>query len=812
MAEADRVAVTDLGYFDVAGREYVITAAATPAPWINYVGLEGMLCGIVSNTAGGPTWFQDPAQRRITRYIQVGCNRDRPGRWLYVRDNGSGRFWSAGYQPVTRVKPDTYECRHGLGYTRISSRYDGIATEMLHFIPLGEHIEIQRVVVKNESEEERRLSLFPYREFVNCTAVNDLTNIQYSGHLAHVDVDEEDGRILYVVTRQDGARPLPFFAVSEPVAGYDTECAVFLGDGSVEDPQVVREGRARNSLVGDDTAVGVFQVDLTLDPGEQKVLHLILGIAQPGDKQDARRILDRWLGDDGKVLSALDELKAYAGKLLSRFRCTVPDDYMDLMVNTWNPYQCWINFQFSRSISGYATGLRRSMGTRDSLQDLLGYMHMAHAGARRRLLEIMAAVQLENGGCQHQYAALTRQGSGQTGFSDDHLWSVLAVGAYVRETGDLSILDEEFGYSDNPDLTEDLYHHLLRAIRYSYGDRGAHGIPRLRSADWNDTIGEGPDDEVSESVLVGIMLVRMARDMMRLTELSGRKGVQVELDGERLPVMDYLRGVAEDLTQAVNGRAWTEEGPWYARGTDAKGEWFGVPEREEARIFLEPQPWAVMAGVADRRRAVRAMDSVHEKLFTEHGIQILAPGCTVAPSGGFHVFPRGAKENGGIFCHPNPWAMCAECLLGRGDRAFAYYKAILPPAASEKAPVHYCAEPYVYGQQRYGSQHRQFGKCAGTWLTGAAAWNYVAATQYILGVRPDWDGLMIDPCIPSGWDGFKAVRHFRNATYEIAVSNPDGVCKGIRSVTVDGEAIEGNVLPAFGDGKVHRVEVIMGAA
>jgi len=810
MPGAARIAESKFGYFDVEAREYVIRRPDTPAPWINYVGLEGMLCGIVSNTGGGPTWFRDPLERRVTRYLQVGSGKDRPGRWVYVRDNESGRFWAATYQPVTRAVPESYECRHGLGYTRISSRYAGVASEMLCFIPLGENIEVQRLVLRNETDRERRLSLFSYREFVNCTGENDLTNIQYSGHLARVDPDEQDERILYVMTRQDGYRPLPFFAVSQRPSGFDTECGAFLGDGSIENPQVVREGRARNSLVGDDTAVGVFQVDLTLAPGEQKVIHFILGVAEPRDRQHARAILARWLGDEARVQRALEELKAYAGALVGRLQCSLPDPYAELMVNTWNAYQCWINFQFSRSISGYATGLRRSMGTRDSLQDLLGYMHMATDRARQRILEIVGAVQLQNGSCQHQYSALTREGSGQTGFSDDHLWAVLAVSAYVKETGDLSILDEQLSYSDNRELSEDLYSHLLRAVRYSFDDRGAHGIPRLRSADWNDTIGEGPDDEVSESVLVGMMLVRMANDLARLTELSGREGLTVEHEGRQMPVLKYLSGVSRTMTETLNREAWVEEGPWYARGTDAKGQWFGVPERDEAMIFLEPQPWAVLSGVADADRATRAMDSVREKLFTPNGIQILAPACTVAPSGGFHVFPKGAKENGAIFCHPNPWAVCAECMLGRGDRAYEYYRAILPPLASQRDPEHYSAEPYVYGQQRYGREHRKFGKCAGTWLTGTAAWNYVAISQYILGIRPEWDGLVVDPRVPPDWKEFSAVRIYRGATYEIHVTNPNGVSRGVGAVSVDGEPIEGNVLPTFPEGTRHRVEVLMG--
>ena len=804
-----KLSVTKFGYFDVPSREYVITSPWTPAPWINYLGLEGMLCGMVSNTAGGVTWFQDPLERRVTRYIQIGCNKDRPGRWLYVRDNDTGRFWSPSYQPVTRARPAAYECRHGLGYTRIRSTYAGIASEMLFFIPLGEHVEVQRVVLRNKTDRERHLSLFSYREFVNDSGFQDLTNIQYSGHLAHVDLDAEDNRILYVMTRQDGWRPLPFFAVSEPVSGFETKCDVFIGDGSIENPQAVREGKTTDTLVGDDTAVGVLKSDLTLAPGQEKVVHYILGVAPKPTKDEAKAVITRWLGDDRKVLAALEELKAHAVGLVSALQVETPDEYASVMVNTWNAYQCWINFQFSRSISGYATGLGRSMGTRDSLQDLLGYMHMAPGRARQRILELMSAVQLQNGGCQHQYSALTKTGMGEGGFSDDHLWAVLAVCAYVKETSDLSILDEAFAYTDNRDLAEDLYHHLLRAIQYSYNDRGAHGIPRLRAADWNDTIGGGRNDEVSESVLVGIMLVKMAKEMVRLTEVGGRQALKVRHAGRRVPVTDYLEAVIRDLTRAVNSRAWVREG-WYARGTDRKGRWFGVPSRAEGKIFLEPQPWSVMAGVASRDRAIKAMDNVYAKLFTKYGIQILQPGCTVAPSGNFTVFPRGAKENAGIFCHPNPWAVCAETMLGRGARALEYYRAILPPAASEPDPVQYCAEPYVYGQQRYGGEHREFGKCAGTWLTGTAAWNYVAVTQYILGLRPDWDGLVVDPCIPADWKGFRAVRRFRGATYDVKVSNPAGVEKGVKSVRVDGKPVPGNVLPAFGDGRVHRVTVVMG--
>ncbi len=807
MGDARRLSETPFGYFDLDSREYVITTHATPTPWINYLGLEGELCAIVSATGGGPTWLKDPLERRITRYFQVGSSRDRPGRWLYVRDNEAGEFWSATWQPVIPARPDAYECRHGPGYTRITSRRRDIRTRLTHLIPLGTSVEVQRVTVENTGSAPRRLSLFTYREFVNGTAANDLTNVQYSGHIATVDPDPDDGRILYLTTPQQRPGPLPFCAVSRPPDGFDTKLATFIGDGSVEAPQAVREGVSHGSLAGQDTAVGVFRLDLELAPGQSETFDLVVGVA--ADRAAGRQALEPWLDGDDRVPDAIEEVKAHAAELLATLQCEVPDPHMQVMVNTWNAYQCWVNFLFSRSISGYALGLRRSMGTRDSLQDLLGYMHMAPRRARARLIEIIRATQLCDGSCRHQYSALTGEGSEEAGYSDDHLWTVLAAAAYVKETGDLSVLDEEISYSDDRTLSEDVFGHLLRAVRYSFDDRGAHGLPRLRAADWNDTIGDGPDDEVSESVLVGMMLVQAARDLGELAERSSRGGTPLEEESEAT-VPEYLRQVAETMTETINREAWVEGGPWYARGTDAEGRWFGVPEREEGKIFLEPQPWSVLAGVAEEERARQAMDSVQRMLATEMGIHILTPACSVAPSGNFHAFPKGAKENGGIFCHPNPWAVCAEAMLGRGGRAYRYYRAILPPSASEADPAHYAAEPYVYGQIRYGREHREYGKVSGTWLTGTAAWNYVAATQYILGVRPDWDGLRIDPCLPADWRELHLTRRHRGATYRIHITNPDAICRGVRSVTCDGEPVEGNVLPVFNDGAEHRVEVVMG--
>jgi cellobiose phosphorylase len=810
MGKKGRVAETAYGYFDVPGREYVITTHATPTFWLNYMGLEGELCAIVSGTVGGLTWLKDPLEGRITRYFQLGSSKDRPGRWVYIRDNANGRFWSPSYQPVTREPPSRYECRHGIGYTRIRSVTRGVETEMLHFIPLGDRVEIQRIAMRNPSSTNtRRLSVFTYREFINDTGEQDLLNIQYSGHLAHADIDEGDPRIIHVKTGPPEGRPLPFLAVSEKPAGFDTKCETFIGAGSIEAPQAVAEGKTRGSLAGDDTAVGVFQIDVELSPGEERVIHVVLGMAD--GRKGAVESAHKWIGNDAGILHALGNLKEYAGGLLDAFNCKIPDPEAQVTINTWNPYQCWINFQFSRSISGYATGLRRSMGTRDSLQDLLGYMHMAPAAARMRILEIVRAVQLKNGGCQHQYSALSKQGSGETGFSDDHLWIVLAVSRYLRETADYSILDEKLPYSDAPNEAEDLYAHMMRAIRYSYDDRGVNGIPRMRSADWNDTIGFGKDNLVAESVLTGIMLVGMAREMGPITERGGRAGVTVPHNGKTYTAAAYVKLVADEMARTINERAFLPEG-YYARGVDWHGEWMGVPGRPagEGRIWLEPQPWSVMAGVSDKEKGVRAMDNVRQLLATKNGIMILQPGLDVDQKGRPMVFPKGSKENAGIFCHANSWAICAEAMLGRGDIAYEYYRAIMPAVAHQEDPEHYAAEPYVYGQLRYGRDHREFGKTAGTWLTGTAAWNYVAATQYILGVMPDWDGLRVDPCIPSAWSRVKVTRRFRGATYRIDIRNPQGVSKGVKSIRMDGKKVKGGVLPAPADGGVHEVKVVLG--
>ena len=549
--------------------------------------------------------------------------------------------------------------------------------------------------------------------------------------------------------------------------------------------------------------------NVELAPGTEKVVHIILGVAK--DKAECSALAKGWIGDEPKIQDALEALKSYAGAFLETFSCEIPDPEAEVSINTWNAYQCWVNFQFSRSISGYATGLKRSMGTRDSLQDLLGTMHMAPGSARARILEIVGAVQLASGGCQHQYSALTKQGSGEIGFSDDHLWIVLAASRYLCETGDYSILDEKLPYSDAPDQTEDLYSHMLRAIRYSYDDRGEHGIPRMRSADWNDCIGFDKDNLVAESVLSGMMLVHMAKEMGPLTVRGKRTGLSMPLEGRQVPVEQYFRRVAQDVTEALNSHAFLAEG-YYARGVDWHGRWMGVPSRPagEGRIWLEPQPWSVMAGVADAEQGIRAMDNVKKHLATRHGIMLVQPGLDVDQRGKPMVFPKGAKENAGIFCHPNPWAVCAETILGRGERAYEYYRAFLPAAAHQEDPAHYCAEPYVYGQIRYGADHREFGKAAGTWLTGAAAWSYVAVTQYILGVRPDWDGLRIEPCLPPSWKRIRITRRFRGASYQIEIKNPGGVSKGVKSLRLDGRKVKGNVLPPCGDGAVHDVRVVMG--
>jgi cellobiose phosphorylase len=778
------------GFFDDERREYVVTRPDTPLPWINYLGVEAY-CGLISNTAGGYSFYKDPRERRILRYRYNNVPSDRPGRYIYLRDNASGDYWSASWQPVMKdLARCRYECRHGLSYTTIASGYAGIDTETTYFVPLGQNLEIWHLSVVNATKRARRLSLFTYVEFCLWDAVNDMSDFQYNLNIGQTRFR---GNAIYHLTNFHAHQPcFSWFWSNRPVASYDGVRQAFVGPYRSEaNPIAVESGRCSGELAVGWAPFAGLQVDLTLEPRSSDEVVFVLGYGEKlGDESSSMK---RYKSVKN-VIAEKARLAAYWNDTLSRYSAHTPDPAVSSMVNIWNQYQCRTTFNWSRSASYYESGIGRGMGFRDSNQDILGFAHQIPDLARQRLLDI-AATQFPEGRAHHQYSPLTKMGSGE-GFGDDHLWLIIAAAHYVKESGGLAVLETPVAYNDGG--TGPLYEHLERALDYSTASTGWHGLPKIENADWNDCLNlKGPTGNAS-SVMVAQMFVMAAGLLAELADRTGRSS----------SARDY-RDRADAMARRINDAAW--DGQWYLRAFDDSGAPVGTAKTKEGRLWLETQAWAVLSGTASPDRGRACMDSVKKHLATEHGIVLFWPAYgTYHPELGYvSVFPKGLKENAAIFCHTNPWAMIAETMLGRGDIAFNYYTSILPPAGNDNAEIH-ATEPYVYSQMIAGKEHKDFGQAKNSWLTGTASWNFVAISQYILGVRPDFDGLIVDPCIPRKWEGFTVTRSFRRDTYRIAVSNPRHVCRGVTSVSVDGEALNGNLLPVFGDGATHEVEVAMG--
>jgi cellobiose phosphorylase len=816
------------GYFDDEKREYVITRPDTPLPWINYLGCEAYF-GLISNTAGGYSLYRDARLRRITRYRYNNVPFDFGGRYIYVRDNGTGEFWSPSWQP-TRHEAKDYACRHGMGYTVIGSAYKGIRAQTRYFVPLGENLEIWQCTVTNDRREAATLSVFSSIEFCLWDAQDDASNFQRNFSIGQVEI--EDGVIYHKTEYRERRDHFAYFGCSEPVAGYDTQREAFLGPyRGWDSPVVVERGESANSHAYGWAPMGSFHVKLTLGPGESREIIFLLGYhenpreqkfdppdSQTIDKRTVKPVIARYL-DKANVDAAFGALGTYWEGLLDVYQVQTPDEHTDRMVNIWNPCQSMATFNMSRSASFFESGIGRGLGYRDSNQDLLGFVHMVPSRARERILDL-AATQLETGGAFHQYQPLTKRGNDAVGsnFNDDPLWLVLGVAAYLKETGDWDILAEPVMYENKPGTEQPLYEHLQRSLQYTLDRLGPHGLPLIGRADWNDCLNlncfsEEPGESfqtttnreggVAESVFIAGLFVLAASEMAEIAKNADVAGLGAD-SPER-----YLEA-AEGMAATTMEHGW--DGEWFLRAYDYFGHKVGSQECEEGKIFIEPQGFCVLASLGlDDGRAEQALTSVGKHLATRHGIVLQQPAFSryYVHLGEISSYPPGYKENAGIFCHNNPWIMIAEAMVGHGDKAFDYYSRINPSAREEISDLHRC-EPYVYAQMIAGRDAPTHGEAKNSWLTGTAAWNYVAITQWILGIRPTYDGLQIDPCIPEGWDGFRASRVFRGTTYEIEVQNPDHVCKGVQSIHVDGKEIEGNVLPVLCDGKTHRVRVSMG--
>ena len=810
------------GYFDDKNREYVITSPKTPYPWINYLGTNGFF-GLISNTAGGYCFYRDARLRRITRYRYNNVPVDMGGRYFYINDGGS--VWSPSWSPVKRDL-ESYTCRHGMGYTVITGENAGIKAEVTYFVPVDSDCEIHKVKLTNTYGVEKSFSLFSFVEWCLWDANDDSTNFQRNFSTGEVEIE---GSTLYHKTEyRERRNHYAFYHCSEPISGFDTDRETFMGlYNGFERPDAVFEDRPRNSAAHGWSPIASHRVAVTLKPGETKEMVFVLGyIENPVDekfnpdgsirKERAHALIEK-VGSPEKADRAFKELGRYWDSLLSQFSVKSPDEKVDRMVNIWNQYQCMVTFNMSRSASYFESGIGRGMGFRDSNQDLLGFMHQIPDRARERLIDL-ASTQMPDGTCYHQYQPLTKKGNGEIGgnFSDDPLWMILAVAQYIKETGDWSILKESVPYDNDEKLAKPMMHHLTMSFRRVATNLGPHGLPLIMRADWNDCLnlncfsyesGESfqtttsKDGKVAESVLVAAMFTFIIPEYIKICRHEG-------LDKEAEEAIAETKKMAE----AVMRDGW--DGEWFLRAYDDFGRKVGSKECEEGKIFIEPQGFAVLSGLGKESGSdLRALESVKKYLDCERGLVLNNPAYTkyYVEYGEISTYPQGFKENAGVFCHNNAWIICAEAFVGHGDRAFEYYSKIAPAFCEDISELHK-TEPYVYAQMVAGKDAPagKMGEAKNSWLTGTAAWNFVAISQYILGVKPDYEGLRIDPSIPSGWDGFKISRLYRGARYNITVKNPDGVCKGVKSIVCDGVRISGNVLPVFEKGTEHSAEVVMG--
>jgi cellobiose phosphorylase len=818
------------GFFDDGAKEYVITRPDTPLPWLNYIGQDDFF-GLCTNTAGGYSFWKDSRLRRLTRYRYNNVPYDLGGRYIYVNDGGS--VWNPGWKPV-KAKLDGYECRHGLGYSRITGSKDGLEVELLFFVPPGRNEEVWKVTVRNESKERKTPRLFSFQEFCFYEALNDMTNYQRTYSIGEVEVE---GSAIYHKTEYRERRShYTLFACTRPVAGFDTDRDKFVGvHEGLHEALVPFAGACSLSKAFGWNPIGAHQVNLDMAPGQEESFAFVLADVEQGDrpKFDAPGVMNKELGREivaryaapGAVDAAFAGLGRFWDDLLSNFQAVLPDEHAARMLNAWNQYQCMATFNLSRSTSMYETGIGRGMGFRDSNQDILGFVHMIPARARERILDI-ASTQLSDGTCYHQYQPLTKKGNAEVGgdFYDDHLWLVLSTCAYIKETGDLGILEETCGYADKVSKTENLLHHLELSIDYTMRKRGPRGLPLIGHADWNDCLNLNcfstePDESFqtagdvagsqAESVMIAGLFLYASREMAALYDFMKRP------DKAKL-----MRSRREEMLAAVEAAGW--DGEWYRRAYDASGQPVGSKENDEGKIYIESQGWCVLGGAGaddaagvSKGRARVAMESVHRLLYTPKGVVLQQPAYSTyhLELGEASSYPPGVKENAGIFCHNNTWIHLAWCQLGDGDRALAYYLSICPSAKQGEIDL-YRSEPYVYAQMIAGRDAPCFGEAKNSWLTGTAAWTLVALTQGILGIKPGYDGLIVDPCIARAWKGFSATRKFRGAEYRIEVRNPRGVCKGVASVTVDGKALapvaKAALLPLFPAGTAHKVEIELG--
>ena len=822
------------GHFDDSKREYVITTPKTPYPWINYLGTQGFF-SLISNTAGGYSFYKDARLRRITRYRYNNVPIDMGGRYFYINDNGT--IWNPGWSPV-KTELDSYECRHGMGYTIITGKKNDLKAEVTFFVPQDYDGEVQQVVLTNEGKSDKTFKFWSFAEWCLWDAQDDSNNFQRNFSTGRVEI--KDSVIYHKTEYRDRRNHYAFYSVNDKIDGYDTDRDSFIGlYNGFGDPQAVTEGKAYNSFADGWAPIASHYKEITLKAGETKTLVFVLGyVEMPQDqkfeadgktinKVKALEMIEKFNTPE-KFAAGMKDLKAYWDKLLGILTVDTPEDKVNRMVNIWNQYQCMVTFNLSRSASYFESGIGRGMGFRDSNQDILGFVHQIPDRAKERIIDI-ASTQFPDGGCYHQYSPLTKKGNADIGgdFSDDPLWLILSVSAYIKESGDWSILDEMVPYDNDMSKAQTMLEHLKVSFYRIVNNLGPHGLPLAMRADWNDCINlscfsdtpgesfqtytnpkfkaEGGYSKVAESVFVAALFTFTGPNYVSILNHVGKKDEAAKAQAE----IDKMKKVMMES-------AW--DGNWFIRAYDANGEKMGSKDCEESKIFIEPQGFAIMSDI-DKDATEKTLKAIDENLNCEFGLVLNYPAFTKyhVQYGEISTYPQGYKENGGIFTHNNAWIICAAAYAGKGDQAFKYYSEIAPSYTEETSDIHK-TEPYVYGQMIGGKEAgsdignggKNYGQGKNSWLTGTAAWNMVAISQYILGIKPDFDGLMVNPSIPSSWDGFKATRLFRGAKYNITIKNPNHVCKGVKSLVVDGKAVDGCVVPFVEGKKEVNVEITLG--
>ncbi len=808
------------GHFDDANREYVITDPKTPWPWINYLGNEDFF-SLISNTAGGYSFYKDAKFRRITRYRYNNVPMDNGGRYFYIKDGET--IWNPGWKPC-KTPLDFYECRHGMNYTRLTGRKDGIEASVLFFVPLKSWCEVQKLTLRNTTDKVRKIQLFSFEEWCLWNAATDMENFQRNFSTGEVEIE---GSVIYHKTEyRERRNHYAYYSVNVPIDGFDTDRETFIGlYNGFECPDAVVEGRPRNSHAHGWSPIASHYIEVELQPGESQDFIFVLGYVEneQDEKFIAPKVINKKKALDTiarfdtteKVDAAFRELNGYWDALLDIYVVDTGNEKLDRMVNIWNQYQCMVTFCMSRSASFFESGIGRGMGFRDSNQDLVGFVHQIPERARQRIIDI-ASTQFPDGGCYHQYQPLTKRGNNDIGggFNDDPCWLIFGTVAYIKETGDFSILDEMVPFDNQPGSEVTLMEHLRVSFNHVVDNLGPHHLPLIGRADWNDclnlncfswdpnesfqTTENKTEGSQAESLMIAGLFVVTGNEYVALCRRIGN-------DTEAERAQKHI----DAMVDAVKRDGW--DGEWYLRAYDFYGRKIGSKENEEAKIFIESQGWCTMAGIgAEEGMVDKSLDSVKKYLECEHGIVLNNPAFTkyIYEYGEISSYPEGYKENAGIFCHNNPWVIIGETLAGRGDDAWSHYRKILPSYVEEKYSTLHKVEPYVNCQMVAGKDAARPGEGKNSWLTGTAAWMWLTVSQYILGVKPDYDGLLIDPCVPNTAQEFSVKRKFRDAEYRIRISNPQGVNRGVLTIEVDGALIDGNVIP-YSPGS-HEVTVTMG--